>query len=170
MTIIETNTEILTQLQALISQLKNKEYSKKTAVLSDNTIGKHVRHILEFYSCLLIGISNKVVDYDKRERNLFLETDANYANAFIDDLKHRLSIAVRDKPLQLDVCFSENSDEKTALQTTYYRELAYNIEHAIHHMAIIKIAIVNEYKHIEISNNFGVAYSTIKHQQTQCVQ
>ena len=170
MNITKTNTEILSQLQSLIDKLENAGYSKKIDVLSKSTIGKHVRHIIEFYDCLLNGISINTVDYDKRERNLLLEIDVNYASGYIDDLKHRLSLITKDKTLQLDVCFSEYTDEKITIQTTYYRELAYNIEHTIHHMAIIKIAVVSECRHIQIDSNFGVAYSTIKHQQKQCAQ
>ena len=170
MTITDANTEILNQLQQVVKSLNNDEYSKQVSILSGNTIGKHVRHIIEFYGCLQNGISINAIDYDARERNLSLETDVNYTTSFIDDVKHWLSFIKEDKMLQLNVCFSANSEEKINIETTFYRELAYNIEHAIHHMAIIKIAIGNDFKHITLPENFGVAYSTIKYQQTLCAQ
>ncbi|MBK7681685.1 MAG: hypothetical protein IPJ26_04015 [Bacteroidetes bacterium] len=55
------------------------------------------------------------------------------------------------------------------VNSTYKRELAYNIEHAIHHMAIIKIAIENAYSDIVLDKAFGVAPSTIRFQR-ECVQ
>lgn len=168
--ITQANTEILNQLQNVVMSLKNEEYGRQTTVLSNGTIGKHVRHILEFYECLRKGIPANLIDYDARERNLLLETDVDYTHLMIEDIKHWLSFIQEDKKLVLSVCFSTNSEEKIEVETTWFRELAYNIEHAIHHMAIIKIAMDIEFKHISLPENFGVAYSTVKYQQTQCAQ
>jgi hypothetical protein len=54
--------------------------------------------------------------------------------------------------------------------TSYNRELVYNLEHAIHHMAIMKIAVDNAFPQVQMPENFGVAYSTIRYQQQQCAQ
>ena len=170
MSIAKANTEILNQLQSIVKSLDNDEYSQETAVLSGASIGKHIRHIIEFYSCLLNGVSKNIIDYDLRERNVFLETNANYTTAYIDDIKNKLSVIKSDKSLQLYAAFSVDSDIKFKIQTTFYRELAYTVEHAIHHMAIIKIAINADFKHIQLPDNFGIAYSTLKHQQSQCAQ
>ena len=60
-----------------------------------------------------------------------------------------------------------NSTENL-IETNYYRELMYNIEHCIHHQAIIKIALLNFGK-TEIAENLGVAKSTIEYKK-QCAQ
>ena len=39
-----------------------------------------------------------------------------------------------------------------------------NVEHAIHHMALIQVAVKNAFGHIELPPHFGVAYSTVQHQ------
>ncbi len=44
------------------------------------------------------------------------------------------------------------------------RELLYNIEHAVHHMALIQVAVTNAFPSIELPPHFGVAYSTVQHQ------
>jgi hypothetical protein len=44
----------------------------------------------------------------------------------------------------------------------------YNLEHTIHHMALIRIGI-SEVSDIRLSENYGVASSTIKHLQS-CAQ
>lgn len=48
------------------------------------------------------------------------------------------------------------------------RELLYVTEHAVHHMAILKMGIVHSFCHIQFEENFGVAESTINYQQ--CAQ
>jgi hypothetical protein len=170
MNITTANIEILSQLQTVINGLTDQEYSKKIDVLSENTIGKHVRHILEFYECLQKGVPHNSVDYDLRNRDLMLETNVEYANRFIGKTMLWISFINADKMMTLIANFSNDADEKMEIQTTCYRELAYNIEHAIHHMAIIKIAIDNDFKHVTLPENFGVAYSTVNYQQTVCAQ
>jgi len=45
----------------------------------------------------------------------------------------------------------------------YFREVVYNTEHTIHHLALIKVAIIDMKLDI-VDNDFGMAYSTIKYQ------
>lgn len=43
----------------------------------------------------------------------------------------------------------------------------YNIEHTIHHLALIKVGLKLVYPDLDLPNHFGVAPSTIKFQQAQ---
>ena len=47
------------------------------------------------------------------------------------------------------------------VESTLERELVYNIEHAVHHMAMIKIGLRQIAPEILIDKNFGVAQSTV---------
>ena len=58
--------------------------------------------------------------------------------------------------------------QETELETSYYRELVFNIEHCIHHQAIIKIALLTMGKN-QIDESFGVAKSTLIYRK-ECVQ
>ena len=71
--------------------------------------------------------------------------------------------------IDMKVCYSRDGDEAVELTTSLKRELIYNIEHAVHHMAIIKIAIKESLPHIALPEDFGIAYSTIKYQK-ECAQ
>ena len=55
------------------------------------------------------------------------------------------------------------------IETNYERELLYNLEHSIHHQALIKVALL-QLQSVEIPENFGVAQSTIVYRESQCVR
>jgi hypothetical protein len=169
MTLVKTSIEIIDQLRGLLVQINAEDYSKELSVLSKNTIGKHVRHVLEFYECLQNGIVLKEINYDARQRNLKLESNPTYALEICDGLKALLEQNEADRPMRLLMDYGKS--ELASVDTTYYRELAYNIEHAVHHFAIIGIAVKNELQHIGLASNFGIAYSTVKYQESQqCAQ
>jgi uncharacterized damage-inducible protein DinB len=56
-------------------------------------------------------------------------------------------------------------ENATKVTTTFQRELTYLIEHSIHHLAIISIALRDSFATIEVPKYFGVAFSTIIHQE-----
>ena len=53
MSLKAASNDILMQLAEVVDQITSAEYARPVDVLSGNTIGKHVRHILEFYELLL---------------------------------------------------------------------------------------------------------------------
>ena len=77
MELLKATKKNLTQLYRTVEQLEQDQYSKPLSLLSDATIGQHVRHILELYQCLLYAEHSRVVNYDNRERNLQLDQDQN---------------------------------------------------------------------------------------------
>jgi hypothetical protein len=161
--------EILGQLINLLEQMNDEEYCQPLDVISKNTIGKHVRHIVEFYEEMLKGYEAGLIDYDARLRNTRLETERTFVISSLNSINNKLFTIKSDSPLKLALSVGL-TDEKYAIDTTIYREIAYNIEHTIHHFAIIKIAIDTAFDGISLPENFGIAYSTIKHQQTVCAQ
>ena len=159
--------DTLTQLSDLLKQLDEMHYSQPLTLLSDNTIGKHSRHILEFYETMLNGISAGEVDYDSRQRNLLLETDIEYTLQRIEFIKDSILQITSDQ--ELNFSFSYAKGQVSTIKTNLYREMNYNIEHTIHHLAIIKIAVCNSFPNVHLPITFGVAYSTLQYQQ-ECAQ
>ena len=158
--------KVFKQLGETLQQLSPRQYVQAVNVLNNATIGQHVRHIIELFIELDKGYSGGIVNYDKRKRDLLLETDIEFA---IDTLKHlHILLNKADKPLVLEFDYSENSVEIVAVATNYQRELVYNLEHTIHHMALIRVGL-SEVSDIIVPENFGVATSTIKHRST-CAQ
>lgn len=157
---------ILSQLKEVINQLEGPAYSKALDVFSGASIGQHTRHILEFYLCLLQQKNQGVICYDKRQRNLALETDPEIAIKTIDLIASKLQAATTDAPVDL-IC--ELQGEEISTPSSISRELLYALEHAVHHMAIIKIGLIINCPALTIPENFGVADSTVQY-KNQCAQ
>jgi hypothetical protein len=151
----------LQSLSKLLLGLTDKQFTKKVAHLGNSSIGGHTRHVIELLQCAIDGYSTGEVDYVNRKRNLLLETDRIFAQALLQQLEGR--IKVPDRQLNLVVEQIEGASELTNVTTTYYREVVYNTEHTIHHLALIKVAIIDMKLDI-VDTDFGMAYSTIKYQ------
>ncbi len=162
----EAIKNIFAQVSQVLHDLSDDEYSKPSDILFNATIGQHVRHIIELFIELNKGYETGVVNYEKRKRDYKIETDRRFAAALLDDIVD--SVSKKDKTLILEAGFSGNSEDTIQLNTNYYRELAYNIEHTIHHMALIRVGL-NELSAVEVDENFGIASATIKYRKA-CAQ
>lgn len=155
----------LSEIRSLLTCIEQTHYTKPLDFLSSATIGQHVRHILEFYQCLLDGEKTGTVNYDSRKRNLQLETDTLFAQQQLDEIVKLLN----QLPLTTSVCLEGNytheKNEISIVETTFGRELAYCLEHSIHHQALIKIGLKELKLEQLISENFGVAPATIRYKQ-----
>ena len=147
----------------LLQDLPEGIYDRPSTLLSGATIGEHVRHIVEMYQVLLNGYESSLVEYDKRKRDRRIETDRAFAETTLNEIISNLNKA--DKNL---LVIYELEDREVKLQSNYHRELMYNMEHSIHHMALIKVAVI-EMTDIILPKEFGVAPTTLQY-RAQCVQ
>lgn len=157
---------VFVQLSESLRQLSDAEYTQPSSILFNATIGQHIRHIIELFICLEQGYDEGVVNYEKRKRDYRIETERHFAILLLKDIYDKL-----DKPNKSMILEAEDytdTMETAAIPSNYYRELAYNLEHTIHHMALVRVGI-NEVSSVQLPEEFGVAYSTIKYRQ-QCAQ
>jgi hypothetical protein len=163
--ILQTES-VLYQLTDAINQLKHGDYKKPLETLSLSSIGQHVRHIIEFYQCMMNGHEKSVINYDRRIRDKMIEESREFALQCVNKILFDIKSIELNKSLSLEVSYEQNKEDASfMLSTTFERELVYNIEHAIHHMALIKIGIKEIDSELILPSEFGVAASTIKHQQ-----
>ena len=148
-------TEQLKSLQHLLQVLTCQQYNHKSNYLGNASIGGHTRHIIELLQCVTHGYDGGLIDYINRTRNLTLETDRIYALQELQELTE--TIIKDDKQMQLIT--EEHS--AVSVNTTFFREIVYNTEHTIHHLALIRVAL-RELQLDIVANDFGIAYSTIK--------
>ncbi|MEO9965372.1 MAG: DinB family protein [Reichenbachiella sp.] len=157
---------IFDQLIHVLENLSNDEYSRASVVLHHNSIGQHMRHTLEFFVCLLDGMASGRINYDERERDIFLESNTLEALSAIVEIKKRLEPLKKNIELELVSNIGDESSQPLTVATNLDRELLYNLEHAVHHMALIKIGLNEVNPALELPEDFGVASSTVKYRQS----
>jgi uncharacterized damage-inducible protein DinB len=160
---------ILGQLTDVIHQMDEKDFCRPSDTLSKSTVGQHLRHTVEFFICLEQGFERGVVNYDKRQHDKLIESDKFIALAAIERIKEFVSTQNADQPLKLEVGYDRDSEDCQTIETNYQRELTYNIEHAVHHMAIMKIGIREVAAYVKLPADFGIAVSTIRYKESGMV-
>ena len=153
----------LNELSEVVSKLSDAEFCFPCYDLSNATIGEHTRHIIEMFQCLENQYENGIVNYDNRMRDQLIQTNSGFANECIAAILNQIEKLNKNLQLQQIV-----DGEELLIETNYHRELLYNLEHCIHHQALIKVAIIQNAT-IAVDENFGVARSTIEY-RNQCVQ
>lgn len=149
----------LQSLISLLQQLSASQYNNSSKALSGASIGSHYRHIIEMFTCLLDNYDDGVVNYDHRPRNKAIETNKKVALQKLEFLITQ--IEQPNKSISVEQTLGE---EKIIVRSNYHRELLYNLDHTIHHQALVKIG-VSEYDNIILDDNFGVAPSTVKYRK-----
>ncbi len=152
-------TQQLKALYDLIWSLRQEHYVHQIEHLGNASIGAHTRHIIELLQCSIHGYNTGIVNYENRFRDFELEKNKEFAMACLLQLRH--DIIKPDKMVQIFTVQAADEIEFTPVMSSYFRELIYNTEHAIHHMALIKVALI-ELKINNVNEHFGMAYSTIR--------
>ena len=161
----------LEKVKTLCTDLSDEQFTSKLEVLNGSSVGAHVRHIIEFYNCLLEFDIRRMVNYDKRKRDKSLENSPDKSIRCRDKILYALD-GVEDLDLKILSDYSTfGESESISLASTFYRELAFNVEHTIHHLAVIKIGIQAMDTPISLDENVGYAPSTIRNNYKKiCVQ
>ena len=166
--------QTLNELSDVVALMGDVQFSKPLTIFSGSSVGMHARHIIEFYQCLLSQCENgQIVNYDKRQRDLLLESNLEYftftVNILIETLEE-LDKNSLDYPLSIrsslnsitNDCEHGNAD---IIGSNLARELHYNLEHTIHHAAFIKIGVLSLMPDAELPKTFGIAPSTLRYQK-----
>jgi len=165
--IVEENAHAIGQLIELLENLPGSLYRQSFGRCKQHVIGKHVRHIIDHYSVLLSATPapKALLDYENRDRDLLLETDcqagASRLSEILRTLRSRFGVKHSDELSMLHT----SDDQERVVTTSVDRELVFLASHTIHHMAII--GMLAEQAGAEVSAEFGVHPSTLRHLQMQ---
>jgi hypothetical protein len=155
-----------TQLAGSLDQISAAQYAQPCLHLRNATIGQHVRHIIEMFQCLEKGYESGTVNYEKRQRDQLIETNKDFALGLLKEI--HAGLGKEDKALILEGVYNDDANELMYFNTNYYREIVYNLEHTIHHMALIRVGLA-DITQVELPANYGVASATVKHNRS-CAQ
>jgi uncharacterized damage-inducible protein DinB len=164
MNLTHTCTALLGQLQNLVEQITADDFKAPSRAMNGSSLGQHIRHTLEFFFCLQEGLQKGVVNYDKRKHDMVIESDKFIALAAIRRMEEFIVGLDNNRALTLEVNYGHDETNGVTAETNLYRELIYNIEHAIHHMAMMRIAVQEVAPYIVLPASFGVAVSTLRYQ------
>jgi hypothetical protein len=171
MELITSSKFTLNQLSDFINSIKDDVYIYPSPISGGSSIGKHIRHIIELYQSLFRDISSGVVDYDSRNRDISIEENKMVAIDALSELIIQIEIHRESRPIYIIENQTTTTVISNAVASSYERELMYNLEHCIHHIAIVAMIVRAEFPAIILEADFGKAYSTIRYEQSLiCVQ
>lgn len=163
MNLVANTRSTLSDLADLIQKLTSIEFTRGCEELGNATIGQHSRHIIELFQCLTDQYASGTINYDLRERNKLIETDPDMAVICINRICKEIELPEKHLTMQFD-----HGNGISTIETNFTRELLYNLEHCIHHQALIRVAVY-KLTELQLPSTFGVAPSTLIY-RNQCAQ
>jgi hypothetical protein len=163
--LIQSVLETLAQGESLLMQLSDEDYTRKVAVAFNASVGGHYRHCLDHFRSLLDSAVQGDLNYDHRERGTLVEHDRFAALNATRELQQgyeRLERELLRRPLTVTCKTSYATNGSQASPSTVGREIMYSVAHAVHHYALI--GVMCGVMGLEMPAGFGVAPSTVKHQ------
>jgi uncharacterized damage-inducible protein DinB len=121
----------------LLNNISDNEYSNNSIAPYYSSIGCHMRHVLDVFSCVLIGFKNENIDLTIRKRNELAEQKTtvgiDYFNEVIDQV-----CAMSNNNLKSEITVSDDlGSGKITVNTTLEAALMQAQSHAIHHYASV---------------------------------
>ncbi|MEE9372763.1 MAG: hypothetical protein V3V00_06880 [Saprospiraceae bacterium] len=164
MTISKATSRILDQLINVINKIDAEDYVKPLAIYNGATIGKHFRHIYDFYDCLICGGRKGCIDYCNRNRIVELESSQDGIITFFNKIKSEIDTLDPKETIEVYGDFEYENGDRPKCTSSLGREMLYAYDHAVHHLAIIKLGIRAEIPGVLLDNSIGIAASTLRHQ------
>lgn len=153
---------ITNQMHTLLDSLEADMYTRPLTIFHQSTIGQHFRHILEFYICLLEGASQGKIDYSERKRNETISGDANAAKMVLEYIEQSMETLSESSKLHIVNEYGDEQPIQDECLSSVGRELQYAFDHAIHHLAIIRMGIETVWPEFMVDAELGIAPSTLK--------
>jgi hypothetical protein len=165
--ILDSMKEVLGQGEALLMALDDVAYATKIPAAFNASVGAHYRHCLDHFRSVFDGLDAAEVNYDNRKRDPRIEAVREVALTHTRELlraSEGLGDWILDYPIHARSKVSYVIDESPSALSTVAREIMFCVVHAIHHYALIRVmcGMLNA----PVPGGFGVAPSTIKHQES----
>jgi hypothetical protein len=129
-----------------------------------DTVGPHLRHVIEHFEALLLPLHSGVADYDSRARDRAVERQPALARERLVTLQLCLQASAGvplHTPVQVRGLGGPTGEFGFAVASSFGRELAFVASHAVHHNALLQ-AHCRQHG-ISVDAAFGVAPATAAH-------
>ena len=164
--LIQSVIETLRQGETLLADIPDEIYTRKLTVAFNASIGGHYRHCLDHFKSLLEAAAEGDLNYDHRERGTMIENDRFAALHATRQLRESYEILDPDflsRHLSVTCKTSYATSGSQVSPSTVGREVMYAVAHAVHHFALI--GVIAGIMEVKLPVGFGVAPSTLKHQE-----
>ena len=134
--ILRSTLKTLQKSEHLLSNLDDATLANVSIPPYYSSIGGHIRHILDFYDCILNRVDIGKIDLTARKRNKNVETYCEQALDYLNDIITRLKTIDNDMGSHVTV-IDDLGMGIVEMPYTYAALLAQANSHTIHHYAII---------------------------------
>ena len=160
----EGATQLIDQIVETIQLIQESDFSRSMPVFNGSTLGKHFRHIFDFFICLVDQCNCSELDYARRKRDPLIETNKEHAIQSFRTVQKAISQLDEGENITVYADFELSDGSKPSVTSSIGRELMYAYDHAVHHLAIVKIGLKTLDPEFPIDDHLGVAASTVRHQ------
>lgn len=160
--LIEYNRLLIEQGAALIES-----FAAAGAQIYRDSVGTHLRHVLEHYEAFLRGLDGAVVDYEARPRDVAVESSLALAAERFRHLGATMPQwpVHESTPLTVLLSCGLEGEETLLSQSSVARELQFLASHTVHHYALIAPRL--QARGHALPPDFGKAPGTVRHERRQ---
>ncbi|PCK09890.1 MAG: hypothetical protein COA42_01120 [Alteromonadaceae bacterium] len=137
--IISAAVNNLNRVELLINSLDKEAYADASSGPYYSSVGGHIRHVLDIFTCTLAGFDTGIVDLTKRERGTSAETEPAEGLKYLENVKAGLNelktFDMAHKVTVVDDIGGGFGKEEVA--STIGAALCQAHSHATHHFACI---------------------------------
>jgi hypothetical protein len=148
-------------LASVVAAVSPDAYGARLFPASSGSIGEHVRHCLDHVAALVSADPSSCLSYDHRERGTAVETDPVQALRSLQLLRLKIAVGRWSTRLDEPICVISHVAQGGAMlsgMSTLARELAFVLNHTIHHQAMI--GLLATLLGCDVPDRFGFAPST----------
>ena len=134
---IEAIEKTLLKGVKLLNTISNEQYSDGSVAPYYSSIGCHMRHILDMFSCIFEGLPSQTINLHKRNRDEMCEVQTDLGNEYFYKIIHQIK-NLNPSDLNKTVAVSDNMG--LGVETVNYSLGAILMQansHAIHHYASV---------------------------------
>jgi len=125
----------------LLNSISDNQYSDTSVAPYYSSIGGHIRHILDIFDCIFVGLETKEINLSARKRNELAETKTAVALAYFDKVLGNLKSLEKEDMDQI-VEVSDDLGKGVVVQKyTLGSILIQAHSHTIHHFASLGFII-----------------------------